>query len=243
MLSSKRLEPLPAPGACLASIDGMSLARYDGVAEWYRRFRPTLPPDELDVLERLLGCGEGRCLDVGCGTGLATEAVAELGWSAVGVDLSEDMLESARGRGLEVVRGSATELPFDDESFDAAVSSQTHIDIDDFAAAMSETARVLKREAPLVYIGGHPCFMGPHSVFLAGEGVPELHPGYRQAGRYDESAPGVANPEGIRAKVGAVHLPLAAFLGAFLDAGFRIDQFEELGSRDYPHVVALRARR
>ena len=221
----------------------MSVARYDGVAEWYRAFRPSMPPDELDVLERLLGRGQGRCLDVGCGTGLATEAVSELGWSAVGVDLSEDMLETARGRGLEVVHGSATELPFDDATFDAAVSSQTHIDIDDFAAAMSETARVLRPEAPLVYIGTHPCFMGPHSVFLAGRGVPELHPGYRQAGRYDESAPGVANPDGVRAKVGAVHLPLAAFLATFFDAGFRIERFEELGSRDYPHVVAVRARR
>ena len=221
----------------------MGVPRYDGVAEWYRVFRPSMPPDELDVLERLLGRGQGRCLDVGCGTGLATEAVSELGWSAVGVDLSEDMLETARGRGLEVVHASATELPFDDATFDAAVSSQTHIDIDDFAAAMSETARVLRPEAPLVYIGTHPCFMGPHSVFLAGRGVPELHPGYRQAGRYDESAPGVANPDGVRAKVGAVHLPLAAFLATFFDAGFRIERFEELGSRDYPHVVALRARR
>jgi SAM-dependent methyltransferase len=221
----------------------MGVARYDGVAEWYRVFRPSMPPDELDVLERLLGRGPGRCLDVGCGTGLGTEAVAELGWSAVGVDLSEDMLETARGRGLEVVHGSATELPFDDATFDAAVSSQTHIDIDDFAAAMSETARVLRPEAPLVYIGSHPCFMGPHSVFLAGRGVPELHRGYRQAGRYDESAPGVANPNGVRAKVGAVHLPLAAFLATFFDAGFRIERFEELGSRDYPHLVAVRARR
>ena len=221
----------------------MGVARYDGIAEWYREFRPSLPPDELDVLQRLLGRGEGRCLDVGCGTGLATEAVAELGWSAVGVDLSEDMLATARRRGLEVVHGSATELPFDDETFDAAVSSHTHIDIDDFAGAMKETARVLQPEAPLVYIGTHPCFVGPHSVFLAGRGVPKLHPGYLQTGRYDESAPGVANPDGVRAKVGAVHLPIAAFLGAFFDAGFRIDRFEELGTRDYPHVVALRARR
>jgi SAM-dependent methyltransferase len=221
----------------------MSLARYDGVAEWYRGFRPSMTPEELDALKRLLGRGDGRCLDVGCGTGLATEAVGELGWSAVGVDLSEDMLEIARCRGLEVVHGSAAELPFDDESFDAAVSSWTHIDIDDFVAAIRETARVLRRQAPLVYIGSHPCFIGPHSVFLAGQGVPELHPGYRQAGRYDGSAPGVANRDGLRAKVGAVHLPLAAFLAAFFDAGFRIERFEELGSRDYPHVVALRARR
>src|SRR5437879_9358837 len=46
--------------------------------------------------------------------------------SAVGVDLSEDMLEVARGRGLEVVRGSADSLPFAGETFDAAVRSEEH---------------------------------------------------------------------------------------------------------------------
>jgi SAM-dependent methyltransferase len=221
----------------------MTRVRYDGVAEWYEGFRPELTPDELEALQRLLGRGGGRCLDVGCGTGLATEAVTELGWSAAGIDLSKDMLETARGRGLEVIQGSADALPFADESFDAAVSVWTHIDLEDFSAAIEEIARVLRPGAPLVYIGGHPCFIGPHSLFLAGEGVPELHPGYRPARRYDSSAPGVANPDGVRSRVGGVHLPLGAFLAAFLDAGFRLERFEELGSKDYPHVVALRARR
>jgi SAM-dependent methyltransferase len=221
----------------------MGIARYDGVADWYQGFRPSLTPDELGALQDLLGVGQGRCLDVGCGTGLATAAVAELGWSAVGIDLSEDMLERARGRGVEVVRGTAEALPFADASFDAAVSTWTHIDVDDFSAASREIARVLRPEAPLVYIGAHPCFVGPHSLFLAGKGVPELHSGYRPARRYDSSAPGVANPDGVRARVGGVHLPLDAFLNAFLGAGFTIERVEELGRGDYPHVVALRARR
>ena len=217
--------------------------RYDGLAEWYQEFRPSMTPDEIDALRRLLGPPGGRCLDVGCGTGVATAAVAELGWSAVGVDLSADMLEVARSRGLEVVQGSADALPFADRNFDAAVSVWTHIDVDEFPAAVREIARVLRPQAPLIYIGGHPCFVGPHALFLSGEGVPELHPGYRDSRRYDSSVPGVANPEGLRARVGGVHLPLAAFLNAFLSVRFRIERFEELGDRDYPHVVALRARR
>lgn len=134
-------------------------------------------------------------------------------------------------------------LPFEDASFDAAVSVWTHTDIDDFAAAVAEAARVLRPAAPLVYIGGHPCFVGPHSLFVGAEAVPEFHPGYRQTGRYDETAPGVGDPDGLRVRVGAVHLTLHDLFGAFTDAGFRIERFEELGERDYPHVVALRARR
>lgn len=218
-------------------------ARYDGIAQWYEEFRPALAVDEEAALRRLLGSGGGRCLDVGCGTGVSTVTVAELGWSAVGVDLSEDMLRSARSRGVDAVQGTATALPFEDASFDAAVSVWTHVDLDDFAGALREIARVLRRGAPFVYVGGHPCFLGPHSLFLKGKGVPTLHPGYRPGRRYDASAPGVANPDGLRKRVGAVHLPLENFLQAFVHSGLRLEEFEELGDRDYPHAVVVRARR
>jgi len=47
----------------------------------------------------------------------------------------------------------------------------------------------------------------------------------------------------LRAKVGAMHLPLGLFVQAFLDAGFRIERFEEPGERDYPVPIGLRAVR
>lgn len=220
--------------------------RYDGLADWYQEFRPELSNDELDALARPLGPGHGRCLDLGCGTGVPTAAVAKLGWSVVGVDVSADLLQVASLRGLDVLEAHAHALPFEDASFDAAVSVWTHTDIDDFPTAVAEVARVLRPDAPFVYIGAHPCFVGPHSLFLgadgAPEGVPRLHPGYRKAGRYDDSAPGVGNPKGLRARVGAVHLPLQDFFEAFTAAGLRIERFEELGERDYPHVIGLRAR-
>jgi SAM-dependent methyltransferase len=217
--------------------------RYDGLAEWYEQFRPALNNEEAAALARLLGPGEGRCLDLGCGTGLPTEAVAKLGWSVVGVDTSSDLLDVARARGVEALQAPAEALPFEDGTFDAVVSVWTHTDIDDFPAAVAEAARVLKPGGPFVYVGGHPCFVGPHSLFVAAEGAPEFHPGYRQTGRYDGSAPGVGDPEGLRVRVGGVHLTLHDFFAAFTDAGFAVERFEELGDRDYPHVVALRARR
>jgi SAM-dependent methyltransferase len=216
--------------------------RYDGLAEWYREFRPAVSDEELGALRRLLGSGHGRCLDLGCGTGISTAAVAELGWNVVGVDVSTDLLELARSGGLEVLAAPADALPFDDATFDAAVSVWTHTDIDEFAAALTEAVRVLRPAAPFVYIGAHPCFVGPHSLFLRAEGVPALHPGYRPSRRYDDSAPGVVNPDGVRARVGGVHLTLHDFFDAFTTSGLRIERLEELGDRGYPHVVALRAR-
>jgi SAM-dependent methyltransferase len=217
------------------------VARYDDVVEWYEEFRPSLNEDELEVLRRFLGHGPGRCLDLGCGTGVAIPELARLGWTVVGVDVSEGMLERARAYGAELHRAPGNALPFPDASFDAAVSIWTHTDVDDFASILREAVRVLRPDAPFAYIGAHPCFVGPHSRFIAAEGVPDLHPGYRRTGRYDDGP--AINPDGLRARVGAAHLPLGLFIQAFVDAGLQLERFEELGSREYPYVVALGCRR
>jgi SAM-dependent methyltransferase len=219
-------------------------ARYDGLAEWYDREFASSPLSAvlLETVLHLLGEGGGRALvDVGCGTGAHDVVYAEHGWVVTGIDISEDQLRLARGRGIEVVHADATAIPFADASFDAAVSTWIHTDVDDFAPVLAEVARVLRPASPFVYLGAHPCFVGPHSQFVAAEGLPVLHEGYRRAERYSD-APGTS-PEGLRARVGATHLPLGRFVQSFIDAGFGIEHFEEPGSREYPYMVALRCRR
>lgn len=217
-------------------------ARYDGIADWYEHeFRdPRLAGDLENAAVRLLGRGTGRLLDVGCGTGRFAEKFAQYGWTVTGVDISEDMLRIARNRGLDVIQADATALPFDADVFDAVTSTWTHTDIDDFSAMVREVSRVLKDGGPFVYMGAHPCFVGPHSQFVAAEGVPTLHPGYRRTERY-VAGPGIT-PDGLRIRVGATHLPLGLFLQTFFDAGFRLEHFEESEPREYPYMVALRCR-
>jgi SAM-dependent methyltransferase len=219
------------------------VARYDGVAERYDRELATaaLGLSSQRIVLRLLGDGEGRLLDVGCGGGSFAATLGERGWQVTGVDVSEDQLRLARERGVDVVRADVTELPFPDVSFDAAVSVFTHTDVDDFGAAVREVARVLRPDAQFVYLGVHPCFIGPHSRFLGGQGVPELFSGYLETERYTE-APGIS-PHGLRAKVGAVHLPLGRFVQSFLDVSLQFEHFEELERREFPYMVALRCRR
>ena len=215
-----------------------TVARYDAYVEWYEEFRPRLTEAEVDVLRRFLGAGDGRCLDIGCGTGAAVPELSELGWAVTGVDISEPMLSLARARhDAEFLLAPAEALPFDEASFDVAVSIWTHTDVDDFGALLGEAARVLRPRAAFLYLGAHPCFVGPHSRFLAAEGVPTLMPGYRETGRYDDGP--ALGPDGLRARVGATHLPLDLFLQAFLDAGFRIVRFEELRHREYPYSLAV----
>jgi SAM-dependent methyltransferase len=220
-------------------------ARYDGIADWYdTEFQPTpLESETWETLRRLLGEGSGSLVDVGCGTGSYAAGLAELGWEVTGVDVSEDMLRRAGAKGVRTVRADATTLPFEDASFDAAISVFTHTDFDDFADAVGEVARVLRPDGPFVYVGAHPCWVGPHSSYDAERGFPELHPGwYRRVARYTQ-APGVWRGSGVRIRVGAVHMPLGLFLQAFLDAGFRLEHAEEPDGREYSYSLALRWRR
>jgi ubiquinone/menaquinone biosynthesis C-methylase UbiE len=220
-------------------------ARYDGLADWYdTAFQPApLESETWHTLVQLLGDGSGALVDVGCGTGSYAEGLAELGWRVTGVDHSEDMLRRAQAKGINTVRSEATVLPLDDASFDAAISIFTHTDVDDFAGLVREVVRVLRPGAPFVYIGVHPCFVGPHSVYDVGKQVPELQPGwYRRTGRYVE-APGISRSSGLRIQVGASHLPLGLFLQTFLDAGLQLERVEEPPQREYSFGLGLRWRR
>jgi ubiquinone/menaquinone biosynthesis C-methylase UbiE len=220
-------------------------SRYDGIADWYdTEFQPApLETETWEVLTRLLGAGSGTLLDVGCGTGSYTAALAEHGWEVTGVDISEDMLRRARERGVTAVHADATALPFEDASFDAVVSVLTNTDLDDLAGVVAEIVRVLRPGAPLVFLAVHPCFVGPHSVYDPDRGLPELHPGwYRRVGRYTE-APGIWRSSGVRMRVGASHLPLGLFLQTFLDAGLRLERIEEPEGREYSFILGLRWRR
>jgi SAM-dependent methyltransferase len=219
--------------------------RYDGIADWYdTEFQPApLESETWEVLTRLLGDGTGSLLDVGCGTGSYTAALAKRGWNPTGIDISEDMLRLARARGIRAVHADATSLPFDDASFDAAISIFTNTDVDDLATVVREIARVLRHGAPLVYLAVHPCFVGPHSIYDPEGGVPGLQPGwYRHVGRYSE-APGVWRESGVRIRVGATHLPLGLFLQTFVDAGLSLERIEEPEEREYPFGIGLRWRR
>jgi ubiquinone/menaquinone biosynthesis C-methylase UbiE len=86
-----------------------------------------------------------KILDVGCGTGIASEAFAANAFPVTGVDLSPAMLQKAKERFPDAafVQGSAEALPFPDERFDVALSAQAFHWFDR-AAALREIHRVLR---------------------------------------------------------------------------------------------------
>ena len=103
---------------------------------------------ELGFLERFARGLD--VLEVGCGTGLLLERMAEFSRSTRGVDLSPGMLEHARARGLRVDEGSATELPYEDESFDVVCSFKVLAHVRDIRLALEEMSRVTRPGGTLV---------------------------------------------------------------------------------------------
>ncbi|SDV47979.1 class I SAM-dependent methyltransferase [Chitinasiproducens palmae] len=90
-------------------------------------------------------------LDLGCGAGHASFAVAPVSASVCAYDLSADMLHvveaAAADRGLANVRtqqGVAERLPFEDASFDCAVSRMSAHHWRDVGSALAELHRVLR---------------------------------------------------------------------------------------------------
>jgi ubiquinone/menaquinone biosynthesis C-methylase UbiE len=115
-----------------------------------RRYDELRPADANwhEVLERLVALGRltaGRVLDVGCGTGRVSTALAERGSKVWGVDPEPGMLEIARARvpaGVGLKEGRAEALPFRDGWFDAAVCWLT-VHLVDRPAAFAEVHRIL----------------------------------------------------------------------------------------------------
>jgi ubiquinone/menaquinone biosynthesis C-methylase UbiE len=101
---------------------------------------------------------DGELLDVPCGFGRHTVPLAREGYRVTGVDRSEVLLAEARRRAGEerwpkLVRADYRELPFADESFDAALnmfSSLGYLGDEADTGVLREIGRVLRPGARLV---------------------------------------------------------------------------------------------
>jgi SAM-dependent methyltransferase len=115
---------------------------FAAAADRYARGRPY---HHARTLRRALaGHAPRAALDVACGTGLSTRGLAELGITAVGVDVVPPMVARARAHtGLPYAVAAAEALPLADGTVDlVTVSSGVHwFDQERFAA---EAARVLR---------------------------------------------------------------------------------------------------
>lgn len=118
----------------------------DAMAEGYARSRPPVHPRVIDRI--LVSVGQPRfsyVLDVGCGSGVSTSAIADRADLCVGIDPAETMLRWARltAAAAHFTAAAAEALPLRDRCVDliTAAGSLNYVDLDAF---FSEADRVLR---------------------------------------------------------------------------------------------------
>jgi ubiquinone/menaquinone biosynthesis C-methylase UbiE len=179
-----------------------------------------LDPVMLDLCGDVRG---QRMLDVGCGEGRFCRMLAERGATVTGIDVVTEMARTARVRGGAsdaYALASADALPFADPSFDLAVSYVTLVDIVAYAAAIRETARVLRP-------GGRFVVANLNFVTASQGWQRDAHGNrlYDRIDRYAEEFSQVYEWSGMR--IVNWHRPLASYMTAFLGAGLILRDFLE----------------
>lgn len=108
--------------------------------------------------EALLGQAEGSVLEIGAGTGgnlpYYGPAVASLTMTEPETSMLRRLERkvSDQAPGTQVLRAPAEDLPFDDDSFDVAVSTLVLCGVDDQPRALRELRRVLRPDGRLLFI-------------------------------------------------------------------------------------------
>ena len=135
--------------------------RFNEVADTYDHdfLTPRRPAGRL--AEWIAPGSDVRVLELGCGTGIFTEYLAEAmrcGGSILATDIAEQMIAVARKKNIgdesvaiEFQEADGSSLPFEDNTFDLAVSALALFGFPDVPKALSEWQRVVKPGGSLAF--------------------------------------------------------------------------------------------
>lgn len=95
-----------------------------------------------------------KVLDIACGEGYGSNLMSEFAKEVVGVDLSSKIIDHAQNKyiksNLSFLVGSASSIPFENDTFDVVVSYETLEHLYEHEEMISECHRVLKNNGILI---------------------------------------------------------------------------------------------
>ncbi len=148
---------MPGPGTAISA----EIAKFDRLAaEWWDPKGPMAPLHAMNparmgwIIERLGSPLNGkRVLDVGCGAGLASEALARAGARVTGLDAAAGALGVARAhaaaQGLEIDYREGMPETLEESGFDAVVALEVIEHVADREAFCRQLARLVKPGGPV----------------------------------------------------------------------------------------------
>ncbi len=113
----------------------------------YDVFTPESGLRLVETCVRVAGFKPGACIaDLGCGSGVFTSFLRELGFRPIGLDISPKLIALGRNRypGVEFLEGDAEHLPFPSSSLDGVLLSGLVHHFPDPSRCVAEVFRVLK---------------------------------------------------------------------------------------------------
>lgn len=133
-------------------------AKYDTIGINYNSTRKADTYLTNQLIKHLNPNTKGVYLDIGCGTGNYTDAIAKKGFPFIGIDPSEVMLKKAKllNNSIDWRIGSAEATGLEDESVDGIIGSLTIHHWRDLNNAFIELKRVLKPKGRIVIFTSTP---------------------------------------------------------------------------------------
>src|SRR3989344_3944184 len=170
-------------------------------------------------------------LDVACGQGLFSRALASEGAHVTAADIAPELIAIAKKLGPASVHylvASASRTPLPDESFDAAICVLALQNIKDLSGALAQVSHLLKKGGSFVIVLNHPAFRIPRHCewgFDADAGIQ-----FRRVDRYlSETSYQIQMHPGSdpTATTLSYHRPLQLYMKELAKHGFVLAGIEE----------------
>ncbi|MBX4209327.1 class I SAM-dependent methyltransferase [Candidatus Parcubacteria bacterium] len=213
---------------------------WGNVASWYDKVVNDEDSYQSQVILpnvlRLMAPKKGdRALDLACGQGFFSHALAAEGAHVTGVDIAPELIDIARAHAThnqEFYVSPADNLRmFKDKSFDSAVSVLALQNIDKMALAFKEVSRVLKPGAKFVIVLNHPAFRIPGKSAWGFDDTTATQ--YRRVDEYMSESratidmhPGRSDAQDKKLTY-SFHRPIQVYSKNLANAGFAIARIEE----------------
>ena len=169
-----------------------------------------------------------RLLDLGCGFGWHCRYARQQGAaSAIGIDLSENMLARARKAtgdpGIEYLRSAIEDISFPADTFDIVISSLALHYVERFDLVCQRVHRCLAAGGPFVMSVEHPIFTARAAQdWCYGSAGERLH---WPVDDYQQEGP--RHTQWLAEGVIKYHRTMATYVNILIDAGFRIAKLVE----------------